>query len=122
MRTNKPNLSYSQNIAFSPFSLVFQLQQNRKNAKKVNNELGTITDETHIVSRKILARMIVKPIRQHEACEYVVKDSVSIKKATTVFYWLRDRGYIRKIGSEYCSPFELTEKGKLFLKTLTCDS
>ena len=83
--------------------------------------MSTITDETHAVSKKILGRLIVQLTRQHEACEYAVKDSVSIKKATTVFYWLRDRGFIRKVDKNYCSPFELTEKGKLFYKVLSYD-
>jgi predicted transcriptional regulator len=60
-------------------------------------------------------------MRQYEACEYAVKDSVSIKKALTVFYWLRDKGFIRKTGKSYYSPFEATEKGKLFYKVLSFD-
>jgi len=83
--------------------------------------LSIITDETHDVSKKILARLIAQPMRQHEVCEKVVQNSVSIKKALTVFYWLRDRGFIRKIGANYCSPFRLTEKGELFYQVLTYD-
>jgi hypothetical protein len=83
------------------------------------SQLRTITDETHYVSRKILSRLLAKPLRQHEACEYAVKESVSMKRALTVFYWLRDRGFIRKMGESYCSPFEVTEKGKLFYEVLS---
>lgn len=84
-------------------------------------ELRTITDETHEVSKKILARLIAQPMRQHEVCEYAVKASASMKKAITVFYWLRDCGFIRKISKSYCSPFEVTEKGKLFYQVLSFD-
>jgi predicted transcriptional regulator len=71
--------------------------------------------------KKILSRLIVRPTRQHEACECAVKDSTSIKKAITVFYWLRDHGFIRKMGKNYFSPFEVTEKGRLFYKALSYD-
>lgn len=81
--------------------------------------MSTITDETHEVSKKILARLIAKPMRQHEACEYAVKDSVSLKKALTVFYWLRNRGFIQKVNKSYCSPYMVTEKGRLFYKILS---
>jgi hypothetical protein len=83
--------------------------------------LSTITDETHDVSRKILSRLLAQPMRQHEVCERVVQDAVSIKKALTVFYWLRNRGFIRKIGASYCAPFRPTEKGELFYQVLTYD-
>lgn len=78
------------------------------------------TDETHEVAKKMLSRLIAKPMRQHEACERAMLDSVSMKKAITVFYWLRDRGFIQKVGNSYCAPFEVTEKGKLFYKVLSC--
>lgn len=80
--------------------------------------MSTITDETHEASKKILSRLIAKPMRQHEACERAIQDSISMKKALTVFYWLRDQGFIRKAGSNYCSPFVVTEKGQLFHKVL----
>jgi hypothetical protein len=45
-----------------------------------------------------------------------------MKKAISVFYWLRDRGFIEKVGRNYCSPFFITEKGKLFFKVLSYDA
>jgi predicted transcriptional regulator len=58
-------------------------------------------------------------MRQSEACAYAVKESISIKKAIAVFYWLRDSGFIQKTSHGYCSPYEVTEKGKLFYRALS---
>lgn len=80
--------------------------------------LRTTTDHTHAVSKKMLSRLIVKPMRQHELCEFAVKNSVSMKRAVSVFYWLRNRGFIRKMSDNYYSCFEITEKGKLFYSAL----
>ena len=103
--------------------------QRKNQGERQNSNLGigglrisTITDETHAVSKKILARLIVQPTRQHEACEYAVKDSVSMKKAISVFYWLRNCGFIQKVDRKYCSPFTVTEKGKLFFEVLSYDT
>jgi len=84
--------------------------------------LRTTADETLYVSKIILSRLIAKPMRQHEACEYAVRNAVSIKKAITVFYWLRQRGFIQKSGQNYCSPYIMTDKGKLFYKMLIYDA
>jgi predicted transcriptional regulator len=82
-------------------------------------KLRTKTDETHEASMRILARLIAKPMRQSEICAYAIKDSVSIKKTIAVFYWLRDRGFIQKTSKNYCSSYEVTEKGKIFYRALT---
>ncbi len=67
----------------------------------------------------MLWRLTAKPMRQSEVCAYAVKESTSIKKAISVFYWLRDRGFIQKTNQGYCSPYEITEKGKVFYRALS---
>jgi predicted transcriptional regulator len=86
------------------------------------NHLRIKTDETHEVSKKILSRLLAKPMRQSEVCECAVKESTSIKKTISVFYWLRDRGFIKKTSQGYCSPYEVTEKGKIFYRVLNYGS
>lgn len=113
LRINRSNLT-SKHFHFHSF---FLYEKSKMRKAKLNKAI----DETHDVSRKILSRLIAKPMRQHEVCEKTIQDSVSIKKTITVFYWLRDQGFIHKIGKGYCSPYEPTEKGKLFYKVLTID-
>jgi predicted methyltransferase len=80
--------------------------------------LSAVVDETHAVARKILARLSVEPLRVRDVWKLTVQDSCSVRKAVTVFYWLRDQGFIRKTCKDYCSPYELTEKGKHFYRAL----
>jgi hypothetical protein len=77
-------------------------------------------DKWQIVARKILARLdAAGPLRVRDCWKQVVQDSAEVGKALKVFYWLRDKGYIRKVSDDYCSPYELTERGKQFLAALT---
>jgi len=43
-----------------------------------------------------------------------VHDSASIAQTMTVFYWLRNKGYIQKTGCGYHDPYEITDKGRAF--------
>lgn len=83
--------------------------------------MSTITNQTLAVSKKILSRLAIKPMRQHELCEQTIRDSVSIKKTITVFYWLKNQGFIQKENQGYCSPFRLTKKGKFFYEAITLE-
>jgi predicted methyltransferase len=80
--------------------------------------LSTVVNETHAVAKKILSRLSVQPLRARDVWKLVVQDSTGVRKAVTVFYWLRDQGFIRKKCEGYCAPYELTEKGKHFYKAL----
>ena len=80
--------------------------------------MSAVVDETHAVARKILARLSVEPLRVRDVWKLAVQDSSGVRKAVTVFYWLRDQGFIRKTSEDYCAPYELTEKGKHFFKAL----
>lgn len=80
--------------------------------------MSAVVDETHAVARKILARLNVKPLRVRDVWKLAVQDSAGVKKTVTVFYWLRDQGFIRKTCGDYCAPYELTEKGRYFYKAL----
>jgi predicted transcriptional regulator len=62
--------------------------------------------------------LLMRPMRQSEVCAYAVKESLSMKQAVTVFYWLRDRGFIQKTSNGYCSPYQVTEKGQMFYGAL----
>ena len=80
--------------------------------------MSAVVDETHAVAKKILARLSVGPLRVRDVWKLAVQDSSGVRKAVTVFYWLRDQGFIRKTGKDYCAPYELTEKGRHFYKAL----
>jgi hypothetical protein len=80
--------------------------------------LSAVVDETHAVAKKILARLSVKPLRVRDVWKLAVQDSCGVRKTLTVFYWLRDQGFIRKICRDYCAPYELTEKNRHFFKAL----
>lgn len=80
--------------------------------------MSAVVDETHAVARKILARLSVAPMRVRDVWKVAVQDSASVRKAITVFYWLRDQGFIRKTCEDYCAPYELTEKGRHFYRAL----
>jgi len=47
--------------------------------------------------KKMLCRLLAQPMRQYEACEYAVKDSVSIKKALTVFIGFERRDLLERL-------------------------
>lgn len=81
--------------------------------------MSIITDETHAVARKILSRLAIRPLRVRDVWKLVIQDSAGVSKTMTVFYWLRDNGYIQKTCGDYCSPYGLTEKGQQFLAALT---
>ncbi len=81
--------------------------------------MGTIVDETHAVAHKILSRLAVEPMRVRDVWKLAVKDSASVRKVVTVFYWLRDQGFIQKKHGGYCAPYELTEKGRHFHRALS---
>ncbi|MBN1244321.1 hypothetical protein JXA31_01855 [Candidatus Bathyarchaeota archaeon] len=76
--------------------------------------MSAVVDETHAVARKILARLSVEPLHVRDVWKLAVQDSCGVRKAVTVFYWLRDQGFIRKTCQDYCAPYELTEKGRHF--------
>jgi predicted methyltransferase len=80
--------------------------------------LNAVVDETHAVAKKILARLSVKPLRVRDVWKLAVQGSCGVRKAVTVFYWLRDQSFIRKTCEDYCAPYELTEKGRHFLTAL----
>ena len=74
--------------------------------------------ENIICTRKILTRLSVQPLRLRDVWKLAVQDSSGVHRTVTVFYWLRDNGFIRKTGEAYCAPYELTEKGRHFHKAL----
>jgi predicted methyltransferase len=78
-----------------------------------------VFSETIAVARKILARLSVSSLRLRDVWKLAVQDSSSVRKVITVFYWLRDNGFIRKTSEDYCAPYELTEKGRNFHKALS---
>jgi predicted methyltransferase len=78
-----------------------------------------VVDETRAVARKTMARLAVHPMRVRDIWKSVVQDSASVRKTVTVFYWLRDNGFIQKTGQDYCAPYELTDKGRRFYRALS---
>jgi phage antirepressor YoqD-like protein len=76
--------------------------------------LSAVVDETHAVAQKILFRLVARPMRVRDIWKLTVQDSVGVDKAVRVFYWLRDKGYIEKTGTDYCAPYKVTEKGLMF--------
>ena len=81
--------------------------------------MSIIVDETHAVAKKILSRLAVRPLRVRDVWKLAVQDSAGVRKTMTVFYWLRDNGYIQKTLEDYCAPYELTERGCKFLDALS---
>lgn len=81
--------------------------------------MSVVVDETHAVAKKILSRLSFAPLRARDVWKLVIQDSAGVRKAVTVFYWLRDQGFIRKTSGDYCAPYELTEKGRHFFKALS---
>lgn len=70
-------------------------------------------------ARKILARLSIQPLRLRDVWKLAVQDSSSVRKTVTVFYWLRDKGFIIKKNVDYCAPYEITERGLLFYKAIS---
>ena len=78
-----------------------------------------VVHETLDAARKILARLSLGPMRVRDVWKLAVQDSSGVHRTVTVFYWLRDNGFIRKTGEAYCAPYELTDKGRHLYKALT---
>lgn len=80
---------------------------------------SSVTDETLSVAAKILGILSRDGcMRVRDLWKAAVRDCAGVEKAQNVLYWLRDRGLVRKCGVEYCSPYEITEKGRAFLSAL----
>ena len=76
--------------------------------------MGTSVEEVHQIAKKILGHLLKKQLHASEVQKLTVHDSASIAQTMTVFYWLRNKGYIQKTGCGYRDPYEITDKGRAF--------
>jgi len=75
-------------------------------------------DEHVFIVKKILSCILKKPMRLKDVWKQAIKDSAPINRTVTVFYWLRDNGYIKKVGEGHNDPYEITEKGRKFYECI----
>ena len=76
--------------------------------------LKTVNEHNFTV-KKILTHLIDRPLRLRDVWKLAIQDSSGVNKSIKVFYWLRDKGYIRKTGCKHFDPYEITEKGRALL-------
>ena len=86
--------------------------------KNVKASKTATVDEHNLIAKKILSHLIKGPMRQNAVFHDAITDSAGVNKTHTVFYWLRDNGFIRKTSVKHTAPYEVTEKGKKYFECI----